>query len=147
MPDIFGELARDWDSAEHAIAGWFGHGTQATAAVTATVETTATEGDPVSLADDLHNLATRLENLGEEAVTKAEQLGTEGITKAQAILASPAAAEGFTLLHTLTGINVDPAIVTQALGGLRAIVQAYAPAQAGQAAAAQPPAEQAPAAA
>jgi hypothetical protein len=128
MPDIFGELARDWDSIEHAVTSHLHHASAPPAATTATIEP-ATQEEPVSLADDLRGFASHLDVIGEEAVTKAE-----------AVLANPATAEGFDILHALTGLNVPAAAVSSALGGLKGILAMAAPAQ--PAPAAEAPAEQ-----
>lgn len=72
-----------------------------------------------------------------------DALGTDGLGKTVAILGRPETAEGHELLHEITTLNIDPAIVSEALGGLRALSRAYAratypPSQAQQAAAGQP---------
>lgn len=114
---IFGELEAGWDHITHVFTSHVPrHQSQATAAIPATVDTTTRE-EPMSLATDLHNLANRLEPLGEEFVTKAE-----------AVAANPATAEALTVLHQLTGLSVPADVISLALGGLKALVQGWGPA-------------------
>lgn len=116
---IFGELEAGWDHVTHVFTSHVPRHharTQTTAAVPATVGTTTRE-EPMSLATDLHSLASRLETLGEEFVTKAE-----------AVAANPATAEALTVLHQLTGLSVPADVISLALGGLKALVQGWGPA-------------------
>lgn len=69
----------------------------------------------MSLSADLKAFADRLDTLGEEAVTKTE-----------AIVASPVGTTALTLVHDVVGLNIDPKIIESALGGLQALLQAYA---------------------
>lgn len=129
MPDIFGELERDLGYLIHPDE-WGRHGTremapiidalitpsQAPAAMPVNLGTTPQQEEDMSLSADMHALATRLEAVGEEAVTKLE-----------AVAANPATADVFTVLHQLTGLPIDPATISEVATGLSTLVKIYAP--------------------
>lgn len=94
------------------------------------LRTTAPKESTMSLSADLKAFAGRLDTLGEEAVTKLE-----------AVAANPATAEVFDVLHTLTGLGLDPSIISGVASGLKTLVSIYTPDPAQQAA---PPAAPAP---
>lgn len=64
----------------------------------------------MSLSQDLHNFAAKLEHFDDEALTALD-----------AIKRNPATAAGFTLLRDLTGFNVDPGLIDIALAGGHAL--------------------------
>lgn len=135
--DLGDDLASKWDRVEHGLRKvedaasrmrehmypHLHHGapqpaaeaTQAPASEPVTITETPKESH-MSLATDLRNVADRVDRLGEEVVGKVET-----------VVATPAGAAGLDLLHALTGLNIDQAIVAKALGGLEALLQAYAP--------------------
>lgn len=119
-----GHMEDEPPHAEHHVSGWFTsrlHHHEPAAPAAADPKENDMTGN------DLRDLAG-----------KVDAIGTEGLAHAQDILGRPETAEGFRLLHELTVLNIDPAIVSEALGALRALSRAYAPAKAQQAAAGQP---------
>lgn len=93
-----------------------------------TTAPTAPKENTMSLSADLKAFAGRLDTIGEEAVTKLE-----------AVAANPATAEVFDVLHTLTGLGLDPSIISGVAAGLKTLVSIYAPDPAQQAAPAPAP--------
>lgn len=90
-------------------AGWFDlhHDTAAVPVAASPKENDMTGNDLRSLADSL------------------DTLGDGGLGKTVTILGKPETAEGHELLAQIASLNIPPAEVTQALGGLRAQVLAY----------------------
>lgn len=121
---IHDALEDGWDHLAHVFASHVPHhmhASPATAVIPATVETLPPKGTPVQLATDLHTIASKLEPLAEDT-----------LDKVSALVGSPVGAAGFDMLHQLVHLNIDPAVVQKALGGLEALLQAYAPAAAQQ---------------
>ena len=109
-------IAREWHSIEHHIADILGH--PKTSAAAAAASTTQPEEQPMSLAQDLHNVAARLEHVTEEVITGVEQ-----------VTAHPETATLIKDVSALIGINPPPGVITAGLAGIRALLAAYAPAQ------------------
>lgn len=83
--------------------------------LTAAAPAAQTEEKTVSLSEDLTALATRLDTLGEEAVTKAEQ-----------VAANPETADVFTDLAALATITGIPAgVIGQVGAGIKALASLY----------------------
>lgn len=118
MPAIGEWLEQHWNAAEHAVAEHLPHhaASQTPAQEPVNLESPATEGTLMSLSADLHAFATRLETIGEEAVTKLE-----------AVSANPATAEVFDVLHKITGLGLDPAIIGGVASGLKTLLAIYTP--------------------
>ena len=122
MPDFEAEIIHDLEQARHIVASGIEHlvphhaQSQAPAPQPVNLQTATPEGETMSLSTDLKAFADRLDTLGEEAVTKLE-----------AVAANPATAEVFSTLHVLTGLNLDPAIITGVASGLKTLVQIYQP--------------------
>jgi hypothetical protein len=119
MPDIFRQLVTELHAAESHAAALFRPAHPSTSAATATATPTKRE-NLMSLADELHSIATRLEKLDDETLSKLE-----------VIQASPVTTEAFDALASLGGIDPSP-VLTAVIGALKAL--------------AAPPAEPAPAA-
>lgn len=73
----------------------------------------------MSLATDLRDLADKLEPFADET-----------LAKVQAVSANPATRDVFDVLHQLTGLGLDPAVIAEVAGGLKTLVRIYTPQQA-----------------
>ena len=123
MAGIFEELERDWNAA----ASWFQrdtHGTQAPAVMPVNLgTTTTTEDHMITLAE--------LEGEVRTAAAKFDQLDKAALAKFDAVMANPATADLFGILHLVSGIDLGPI-----LPAVKILLQPYVPPQAEQQAAA-----------
>ena len=105
--------------AAHAL-GWLenhtpGHHHTSTAPAAANINT-STPGEHMSLSADLHALATRLDAIGDDAITKAE-----------AVTANPEANDIFTDIAHLAGLNVSPGLLGILGAGLKSLLAQFQP--------------------
>lgn len=110
--DIGEVLSAEWRHLRHPRAS------AAHAAAAVTIKP-ATTGGTVSLATDLHAVATRLENIGEE-----------GVRIAEAVTANPEAQAIAADLAHLAGLSLPPGTLAQAGAAFKAILALIYPPQA-----------------
>lgn len=116
MADIFDDLKRDWDQAEHAVAGWF-HRNPHPATIEPTQE--AHMSFITDLKAEAHALAAKVETIDEAAMADFE-----------AVINHPEALAVFKDVAQLVHLNVTPGVISGVTGGLKTILGMFAPAQA-----------------
>jgi hypothetical protein len=123
MPDIFGELARDWDHLEHAatshmpdVSTWFSRNPYAPTIEPATPAAPDAPEDPMNIAE--------LEADARALVAKFETVDHDALAKLEAIKGNPDAMNVFGELARLAGVPGLPAGI---LNGAALVLQAIAP--------------------
>lgn len=102
-------------------------------------ETSAAQAAAAATTEEHMNIETALD----EVVAEVKTIGGEVLGHAKAIAANPATVPALEWLSTLAGLNIDPAIITKAIGAIEALHIAYQPLVAQQAQAAAEAAQQA----